>query len=274
MPIVNQDHSSDVLRERAREALRRQYDAMKVSRFSDWEWCAEGFGEGLDWLLNHPKNIRKGTYLTRTPDKEVWRCGLPTALGSYPIIYKYYDCNRSGLLDRLAVSNAVNEAVNTFALRRIGIPMSEVLACGEYRQLGLLNSAFLIARCAENTYDGSVLMPTGMLADNRALKLSFAAKAMKYLALAHRCSCLHGSYKAHKILFGVDADEDDMDVIWADVSTCRFVSPKMMRREIPMDMVRLFGDLRFSADESKKLCNEDLQDKPDGGYSGPTLWKA
>lgn len=271
---IEQENDAAVLAGKVKETLKAQRRLMNVSLLNDWYWSVDDFDECREWLINHPRNIRKGTYMTRTPDKEVWRCMLPKGLGSYPVIYKFYDYIPKSLFNRIGASNAVNEAVNTYALREIGIPVSDVLACGEFRHAGLLINAYLIAKCADETYDGSVLTPRGILSDNKHLRFSFAKKAMQYIARAHRSGCYHGAYNAHKILFPKGGNVDDIDVIWADVSTCTFMSRKNIRALIPRDIVTLFIDMRFSMEEIKKLCNEYLQYNPDCGYSVPTLWEA
>ena len=73
---------------KARRARRAQLKSMKMSRWTDWLWAADGYGDAVEWLLSHPKNIRKGTYLSYSSFKEVWRYSLPAGFGGDTIIYK------------------------------------------------------------------------------------------------------------------------------------------------------------------------------------------
>ena len=259
---------------KARHARRDQMKRMKMSRWGNWLWAAEGYEEAVDWLLSHPKNIRKGTYLSYSSFKEVWRYTLPAGFGGETIIYKYFDYNRESLESRLKLSMATNEAINSAALREVGVPVAEVLACGEDRHVGFLRGAFLITRCVLDSLDGSVLMPKGSLRDRDNLRYGFAKMAMEGIAKAHLSGCFHSEFRAQKLLFPMECDEDNPQVTWIDVAKCQFTPEISMKRAILLDLVRFFVDLRLSAAEIKKLCNHYLQFNPNCGYSVPTLWEA
>ena len=262
------------LSHKARHARRAQMKRMKTSRWKDWIWAAEGYEEAVDWLLSHPKSIRKGTYLSYSSFKEVWRYTLPAGFGGETIIYKFFDYNRESLESRLKLSMATNEALNSAALREIGVSVAEVLACGENRHIGFLNGAFIITRCVLDSLDGSVLMPRGTLRDRENLRYGFAKNAMEGIAKAHLGGCFHSDFRAQKLLFPMDCDEDNPQVTWIDVAKCQFSPDISMRRAILLDLVRFFVDLRLSTAEIKKLCNHYLQFNPNCGYSVPTLWEA
>ena len=259
---------------KARHARRDQLKLMKMSRWSDWLWAAEGYEDAVDWLLSHPKNIRKGTYLSYSSFKEVWRYTLPAGFGGETIIYKYFDYNRKSLGTRLKLSMATSEALNSVALREMGISVADVLACGENRHVGFLSGAFLITRCIPDSLDGSALMPKGSLRDKDRLRFGFAKNAMEGIAKAHLCGCFHSEFHAHKMLFPMVCDEDNPQVTWIDVAKCQFSPDISMKRAILLDLVRFFVDLRLSNNEIKKLCNHYLQFNPNCGYSVPTLWEA
>lgn len=258
----------------ARHARKDQISLMKMSRWSEWFWAADGYAEAVDWMLSHPRNIRKGTYLSYNSFKEVWRYTLPPGLGGDTIIYKFFDYGRTDLKHRLGHSMAADEALNSVALAQLGISVAPVLGCGEFRHLGLLNGAFLISRNIPDSMDGSVLTPKGSYREHSKLRLGFAKAAMESIAKAHLCGCYHSEFHAHKLLFPIGCDEENPPITWIDVAKCQFSPEITMRQAILLDLTRFFVDLRLSADEIKKLCNHYLQFNPNCGYSVPTLWKA
>lgn len=120
-----------------RSKLKEQAKIMSISLINPWHWADDSFRDPLDWLINHPRNIKRGTYLSNTPGKEVWQYTLPKGFGNLSIIYKYYDYTRFSPLKRFGYSLAVREAQNFAAFKAIGIPVSEILACGENKHCGV-----------------------------------------------------------------------------------------------------------------------------------------
>lgn len=262
------------LRLASRSKLREQIRTMDISKMSTWHWARPDFQESLDWIMEHPRNLRKGEYLSDTPGKEVWRYTMPKGLGGITIIYKFYDCSRYSLSRRLGQSLAVREAANFAALHEIGVPVSDVLACGENRHVGLLRGAFIISKCIPDAYDGSILMPRGSLREQTRLRMGFCRKSMEHIARAHQCGCYHSAFHAHKILFPKAYDQDEPSLTWIDVTNCQFYPFISMRQAIPRDLVCLFVDMRLSADEIKELCRHYLNFNPNCGYNLASLWNA
>ena len=251
-----------------------QLDCMDTSRLSSWRWVNPSFEEGEAWLMAHPKYIKKGIYLSDTPSKEVWRLPIPRGLGGINIIYKKYQCLQNSIWERFQRSLAVNEALNFAALKEIGVPVAEVLACGETRHVGLLLEAYIVTKCIDNTYDGSVLTPSGSLWERTRLRMGFARNAMEHIAKIHLVGCYHSAFRAHKILFPKDCDENNPSLTWIDVANCQFFPEIPMKLAIPKDLVHMFVDLRLSADEIKELENHYLKFNPNCGYTVKTLWNA
>ena len=97
---------------------------------------------------------------------------------------------------------------------------------------------------------------------------------MSCISSSENGDCFHSDFRAQKLLFPMECDEENPRVTWIDVAKCQFNPEISMRLAILLDLVRFFVDLRLAADEIKKLCNHYLQFNPNCGYSVPTLWKA
>lgn len=271
---VKNENSTQKLTRLGRAKLKEQNHIMDMSRVSSWHWSHEDFSAAMNLILERPKIIRKGEYLSDTPGKEVWRFTLPKGLGSTTIIYKYYDYTRFSYWERIHKSLAVREALNFAALKEIGIPVSDVLACGENRHVGFLRGAFIISKCINDSFDGSLLTPSGNMWERTKLRMGFCRNAMEQIARAHQCGCYHSAFRAHKILFPKDCDENNPALTWIDVANCQFFPNIPMKLVIPKDLVRLFVDLRMSSTEIKELCEHYLNFNPNCGFTVTTLWNA
>ncbi|MBQ6470724.1 MAG: hypothetical protein IJJ33_01955 [Victivallales bacterium] len=256
--------------------MQRQRREMRPSLFGSWQWAAPDFVPALTWLNDHPKKIRKGTYLSGTPDKEVWRFSLPVDRQGEAVIYKSFSFENMPLRSRLGSTPALKEAVNYVGLRAIGIPVPELLACGETRRMGLLTSAFIITRNIQDSQDGSTLGPTGNLREHESLRTSFCRRCMELLALAHQGGFLHRALFAHKVLFVLDKDsaENAPELTWIDVASCTYQRGRNLNQDIPRDLVNIFVDLRLSAEEIQRHLAHYLECNPGCGYTPDTLWTA
>ncbi len=271
---TNTEQQTHDIKQECKRIVREIRTKLKPSRLFTWRWSQPGFEGSLEWLLSHPRRIHHGEYLSDTPGKEVWRVQLPESLGGHSIIYKFYDLKQKPLGERVGWSAAYREALNFETLKTLGIPVSEVLACGERRQFSLLQEAFIISVCILDSFDGSSLAPTGNLADHKELRHAFCLKCLEQIALAHRHGCFHSAFRAHKILCDEHSSPDDLQLTWVDVANCQIPSPIPMKSAIPQDLVHMFVDLRLDADEIHKLCAHYLLFNPDCDYDADTLWDA
>ena len=254
--------------------MRRQRKEMRPSLLGSWQWAAPDFAQALNWLNDHPRKIRKGEYLSGSPGKEVWRFSLPMNQQGGEVIYKSYAFENMPLRSRLGFTPALQEAVNYAGLRAIGVPVPDLLACGETRQMGLLTNAFIITRNITDSQDGSALGPTGNLREQEGLRAGFCRRCMELLALAHQGGFLHRALFAHKILFVQDNTENAPELTWIDVASCTYQPGMNLHQAIPRDLVNIFVDLRLSADEIQRHLAHYLECNPSCGYTPDTLWTA
>ena len=192
------------------EASHVQYHAllkkMAPSRFHSWDWASDEFKEGAEWIRNHPHEIHTGLYLSDTPNKEVWRITIPDNHGGGEVVIKIYTEPTLSWFSVGKRSIAVQEILNYAAMEGLGIPVAKPLSCGEVRRLGRLKSSYIVTRFINNSIDGSALMPTGYLTEDKVLKMAFCRKALEIIARAHVCavaSMLDGSMKAGYEVFNV-----------------------------------------------------------------------
>ena len=247
---------------------------MRPSLLCSWQWATPDFVPALNWLLKHPKKIRKGEYLGGTLGKEIWRFSLPVDQQGGSVIYKSYAFENMPLLSRLGFTSALQEALNFAGLREIGVPVPDLLACGETRRMGLLTSAFIITRNVPGSQDGSVLGPTGNLREHEKLRTDFCRRCMELLALAHQSGFLYRKLSAQKILFVQENAEDVPELTWTDVASCVYRPRVNFHQAIPRDLVNIFVDLRLSASEIQQHLAHYLECHPGCGYTPETLWDA
>lgn len=260
------------------ETSHAQYRAMlkqmAPKRFRSWDWASEEFTEGADWILKHPHEIRSGVYLSDTPSKEVWRITIPNGLGDCEVVIKYY---LEPVPSWTSIGNrsiAVNEALNYAALDGLGIPVAKLLACGEVRKFGKLESSYIVTRFIDNSIDGSALMPTGYLAEDIPLKMAFCRKALEIIARAHVCGFVHSAFHPNKILLDKNASFDSQKLTLIDVTRGGFNKALSMRAAIAIDLATFFIDLRLDANDIENLCDHYLQFNTTSGFTPESLWEA
>ncbi len=260
------------------ETSHAQYRAMlkqmAPNRFKSWRWASEEFIEGAEWIHKHPHEIRTGIYLSDTPNKEVWRITIPNGISDCEVVIKYYLESTPSWTSIGNRSIAVNEALNYAALEGLGIPVAKLLACGEERKFGKLESSFIVTRFISNSIDGSALMPTGYLAEDIPLKLAFCRKALEIIARAHVCGFVHSAFHPNKILMDKNAPFDAQKLTLIDITRGGFNKALSMRAAIAIDLATFFIDLRLDAQNIEDLCDYYLKFNTTCGFSAESLWEA
>lgn len=246
---------------------------MHASRIHSWEWCVPEFRDALRWMQGHPHEIRRSTYLSDTPGKEVWRIVIPERYGVFEVVFKKY-LVQAGFFEAFEESMAVHEARNYKVLTEFGIPTAHVLACGETRSLGRVMTSFIVTEYIGNTIDGSSLMPGGNLWEDQNMRMAFARSTMDWLSIAHRHRFFHNACHPHKILISTDSTEDEPKLMLIDLAQAAYKKHGNIQRKIAADLVSFFVDLRLSSDEIKCLCAYYLDSNPDCGFTLETLWQA
>ncbi|HOG48961.1 MAG TPA: lipopolysaccharide kinase InaA family protein [Lentisphaeria bacterium] len=251
-----------------------QVQVMRPSRFFTWHWSVPTFRQGQQWLLDNQAEIRRGQYLSDTPGKEVWRLPIPEYLGGIDILYKFFISTPSFSENFGVHSPVVQEAANFAALRRLEIPVPDVLACGETRRWGRLAGGYIVTKFIPNTVDASILVPGKDWWERSRLRRGFSLKCMEHIGKAHACGCFHSAFHARKILIDRDSPEDNPQLYWLDVSHCQFKPKVSMRKAIALDLVTLFIDLRPTTQEIKEYCAHYLENNRCTSYTVDTLWEA
>ena len=259
------------------EASHVQYHAllkkMAPSRFHSWDWASDEFKEGAEWIRNHPHEIHTGLYLSDTPNKEVWRITIPDNHGGGEVVIKIYTEPTLSWFSVGKRSIAVQEILNYAAMEGLGIPVAKPLSCGEVRRLGRLKSSYIVTRFINNSIDGSALMPTGYLTEDKALKMNFCRKALEIIARAHVCGFVHSAFHPHKILMDKD-DPCNSQLTLIDITKGGFNKTLSMRAAIAIDLATFFIDLRLDAAEIEDLCDHYLQFNTTCGFTPESLWEA
>ena len=246
---------------------------MAPSRFHSWDWATDDFTDGAAWIRKHPHEVHAGLYLSDTPNKEVWRITIPEVHGGGEVVIKYYLEPTPSWFGLGRRSIAVNEALNYATLEGLGIPVAKPLACGEVRHFGRLKSSYIVTRFINNSIDGSALMPTGYLTEEKELKMAFCRKALEIIARAHVCGFVHSAFHPYKILMDKD-DPCNSQLTLIDITKGGFNKTLSMRAAIAIDLATFFIDLRLDAAEIEILCDHYLQYNTTCGFTSESLWEA
>jgi len=246
---------------------------MAPSHFHSWDWASDEFTEGAEWIRNHPHEIHAGIYLSDTPNKEVWRITIPDNHGGGEVVIKFYTEATPSLFSIGKRSIAVHEALNYAALDGLGIPVAKTLACGEVRNFGCLKSSYIVTRFINNSIDGSTLMPTGYLTEDKVLKMAFCRKALEIIARAHVCGFVHSAFHPYKILMDKD-DPFNSQLTLIDITKGGFNKTLSMRAAIAIDLATFFIDLRLDAADIENLCDHYLKFNTTSGFTPESLWEA
>ena len=246
---------------------------MAPSRFHSWDWASDDFTDGAAWIRKHPHEVRAGLYLSDTPNKEVWRITIPEIHGGGEVVIKYYLEATPSWFGLGRRSIAVNEVLNYATLEGLGIPVAKPLACGEVRHFGRLKSSYIVTRFINNSIDGSALMPTGYLTEEKELKLAFARKALEIIARAHVCGFVHSAFHPYKILMDKD-DPCNSQLTLIDITKGGFNKTLSMRAASAIDLATFFIDLRLDAENIENLCDHYLKFNTTSGFTPESLWEA
>ncbi len=269
-PLSLDSHS---LHRQGKAKMRDFIRQIAPSRWSSWDWCQEAFSPINAWLKKHPNVIRKGSYISHTLGKEVWKLRLPKNYGGKYIVYKFYDFSREDLLKRLGFSAGYFDVANGAFLQGIGIQIPDVLACGELRQFGFVKSAYVITEYIEDTYDGSLLTPAGAFIDKSRIRMGFGLKVMEQFAILHSSGIYYNHFHSHSVLIPKSCDEDNPTLIWSDVANCKFRSGFHAHKYIPRDLVHFFVELRYDTEQIHTLCEHYLKFNTHSNFNVSSLWK-
>ena len=256
------------LTELYRQAILEQRNLMHPSRFRSWEWAREDFRMALEWLNANPNDILHGESLNDTPGMRVWRLHTPHILGNFDIIYKFYET-----AEFLGTSMALKSVLNAAALKALDISVPPILACGETRVCGELQSAFLVTQFLPNRQNGAALAPGGPLREQRKLRMTFCKTLMRQISLLHQCHGRDTQIRAKKFLFQeTTGEKDTIDIDWIDVAYCDFDVSQSVTGYVPQDLIKLFVDLRLNSDEIQEIVKYYIDCWPNCPFTVEGIW--
>ncbi len=239
---------------------RRCYRSAKIGMLREmgatlsgsWHWAAPGFERQLELLLA-PGGLDGAECIWKTRHKEVWKVRLETPEGPQYVIYKskhrfrpiFYACHYS--------QNA-REAANYRALEALGMPMAQLLGCGDFRRGRILDRSFLVTRFAEGFRDGRAFAPGGPCADDVETRDEFLRRNLRLLAKMHEAHCTHRGFIPNNLLWRKQQD-GSLELLWIDVASAFYLPlPEFLfSGEIARDLAFLFAPLKLEEEKRMEL---------------------
>lgn len=217
------------------------------SLISSWHWNREDFDK--QWLyLSGQGNAdnKQGETIWKTRFKDVQLIQLPEELGGYRIAFKTY-AEKRFFRYLLRPSLACREADGFHVIESLRIPVAQVLAFGEIRNISHLQEAYFITKYEEDT---ETLLWFNEHPEESATLMNLLLENIKYLAQLHAAGFIHGGAHPRNILWRKNADST-IQSIWIDLASVRKApGGKKYWKYILTDL----SDIA----EAFKLCQEDL----------------
>ena len=223
-------------------------------------WCDESFRTKLAYLTDHPELCENGELLSACGGKVVRKIELPPSLGGGTVVHKLYRGKKPWryVLD---LSLPAREWRNYQAIYRLGLPAPRVLAYGEKRRLGVLESSFIVTEFISGTRDGCDFMPRGPRRGDVPMRRRFCELIAPHLAALHRIGFFHKAFHPRNILYRGDTPET-MEVFFVDVARCRIRPKRLMKFPILFDLYTPLRDLALPKEESLEFLAAYLKHSP------------
>lgn len=225
------------------------------------DWCAEGFGAGLEYLEKHPELLNDGNLLSDRAGKSVWKVEIPDGPGTRCVVCKVCEGKKPWryIFD---LSPPAREWRNSRALSSMGVPAAEVLAYRETRRCGKLERSFLVTNFIAGTRNGCDFMSGGSLRDDLARRQRFCELVAMHLAVMHRRGFFHKALHVRNILYrGVTPEH--FEVFFVDLARCRILQRRSMEEPILFDLYTFLRDLELPASESSAFLSHYLENSPE-----------
>ena len=187
------------------------------SLISSWHWNREDFDQQWRFLSNqqNPDN-KQGETIWKTRFKDVQLIQLPEELGGYRIALKTY-AEKRFFRYLLRPSLACREAEGFRVIESLGIPVAQVLAFGEKRNISHLQEAYFITRFEEGT---ETLLCFQEHPEEQANLMQLLVENIRYLAQMHAAGYVHGGAHPRNFLWKKDAN-GVLQSIWIDLASVR-----------------------------------------------------
>lgn len=234
----------DETRRLYREAKRGMLRDMGAKLSGSWRWAAPEFGGALERILT-PGGLDGAECIWKTRHKEAWKCRVETPAGAKTVIYKCSYSSRP-LFYAFHYSKNAREAANYRGLAAIGIPMANLLGCGDFRDGRILRRSFLVTEFAEGFRDGRAFLPGGCAAEETATRDAFLRGNLRYLAKMHEAHCTHRGFLPNNLLWRKREGEAAPELRWIDVTSAFFcpLPERLFAREIVRDLAMLSAAMR------------------------------
>lgn len=145
----------------------------------------------------------------------------------------------------------LRETCNYRILRKLNIPVPQVLAVGDTRCCFVLKESFLITEFLDDTKDGRVFMPGGMFREGaEELCRSFCEGHLQLLARLHDAGYFHKAFHPRNLLFR-NGNNSNPELFWIDVARLR--KAVNIRRAVIVDLHTFFRDMLLPYSEVLRL---------------------
>ncbi len=249
----------DETRQRYREAKRNMLREMGAKLSGSWRWTAPGFEAAQEEIFS-PGGLDDAECIWKTRHKEVWKCRVETPAGVKSVIYKCSYSSRP-LFYAVHYSKNAREAANYRGLAAIGIPVANLLGCGDFREGRILRRSFLVTEFAEGFRDGRAFLPGGFAAGETALRDEFLRGNLRYLATMHEAHCTHRGFLPNNLLWRKRAEAAEPELCWIDVTSAFFcpLPERLFAREIVRDLATLFAAMKLDGELRAELIRFYLE---------------
>lgn len=224
---------------------------------ASWRWVGNDFAEEFDRLSD------AGAFLPDGPSRNIWNTRnkfvlrMTTSRG-FDVVYKSFYRIKDFQQYYLRPSPSAQEALNYMQLSELGIPLPDLLAVGEVREISdwfiiggfrRLTNSFLVTRFVEGFRDGSDFAIGGPLEKDRTLMMEFCRGHLALLAKLHDAGILHRGFTPTNLMYR--KEPDGMKFCWIDVASC--CRATITTKRIADDIINLFRFLEIPGSTRREL---------------------
>ena len=223
-----------------------------------WNYCHIDIAEEFLQLQKTNALSRNCQYqrIWQTKQKYVLKV---TADNGVTFAYKAYDDLKKKYKYLFRLSPCGAEAANIQLITALGIPMPRLLAAGDKRQCGILQSSYIATEFAEGFRDGRDFYGSGTAAENHPLRNEFIKKNMELLAHCHDNNIVHRGFTPANLLYKHNGTGNQIDLMWIDVASCRKLPRWVLKKMFIVDFEQFFRFFDFSDAELAEFIQHYLQ---------------
>ena len=224
------------------------FSPMMIRLHRSWGWVRNDFADEFSRLHDAGAFLPDGTV-----SPVIWKTGSKFVLRAqtergFSVAYKSFFRIRNFHQYLLRPSPSAAEAINYMRLKKVGLPLPDLLAVGELRKGFVLKNAFMVSRFAEGFRDGRDFTRDGIYENDISKRREFICGHLRLLAKLHDSGIRHRGFTPFNLLYR--EDPDGMKFCWIDVAECRrtIVSAKT----IAADIAGFFDYMKLSAEERRE----------------------